>query len=318
MNNKISVVIPAYKVKKHILGVIDSIPDLVEKIYVIDDKCPEFSGKYVNEKCNDNRVLVLFNDVNLGVGGATMSGYGAAIRDNMDIIVKVDGDGQMDPELIPKFVSPILSGKADYTKGNRFYNLEEIKRMPALRIFGNAVLSLMTKISSGYWNLFDPTNGYTAIHIDAASRLPFDKISNRYFFETDMLFRLNTIRAVVKDISMDAKYGDEKSNLKISKILVEFLFKHTQNLFKRIFYNYYLRDMNIASIELPIGILMVLIGVTYGGYQWYTLSEIGENASSGIVMLASLPILLGFQLILAFFNYDIYSTPVEVIHDRNE
>ena len=140
----------------------------------------------------------------------------------MSVVVKVDGDGQMDPRLIPSFVYPILRGEADYTKGNRFFDLESVRTMPRFRLLGNAILSFMTKLSSGYWNLFDPTNGFTAIHTDVARHLPFDKISRRYFFETDILFRLNTLRAVVVDVPMEAKYGDEVSNLKISKIVLEF------------------------------------------------------------------------------------------------
>ncbi len=151
--------------------------------------------------------------------------------------MKIDGDGQMDPSLIPVFVFPIAAGEADYAKGNRFFDLETIRIMPKVRLFGNAVLSFMCKLSSGYWNLFDPTNGYTAIHADVARRLPFDKISRRYFFETDMLFRLNTLRAVVVDVPMEAKYGNEESNLKISRIVGEFFAKHVRNFLKRIFYN---------------------------------------------------------------------------------
>jgi len=148
------------------------------------------------------------HEENQGVGGAVMTGYRAAIADGMSVIVKVDGDGQMDARLIPLFAAPILRGEADYTKGNRFFDLEQIGAMPPMRLFGNAVLSLMTKLSSGYWDLFDPTNGFTAIHVDAARHLPFNKISRRYFFETDMLFRLNTLQAVVADVPMDASYGD--------------------------------------------------------------------------------------------------------------
>ncbi|ENB3324993.1 glycosyltransferase family 2 protein, partial [Escherichia coli] len=224
---KVSVVIPSYKVKKHIIGVIRSIPICVEKIYVVDDCCPDGSGDYVLSENTDKRVVVLKNDENLGVGGAVMHGYKKAIEDNMDIVIKLDGDGQMDPNLIPKFIEPILLGEADYTKGNRFFNLDNISQMPKIRLFGNAVLSLMTKFSSGYWNLFDPTNGYTAIHTDVINSLPLEKISKRYFFESDILFRLNTLRAVVVDIPMDAKYEDEVSNLKISKIIGDFLFKHS-------------------------------------------------------------------------------------------
>ena len=186
--------------------------------------------------------------------------------------------------------------------------------MPSIRIFGNAVLSFMTKISSGYWDLFDPTNGYTAIHADVARHLPFDKISFRYFFETDMLFRLNTLRAVVIDVPMDANYGDEESNLKISKILVEFLYKHTRNLAKRIFYNYYLRNLSIASIELPLGIILFIFGISYGGWHWILSIQEGLLATPGVVMISALPILSGLQLLLAFLGFDINSVPRRPIH----
>jgi len=256
--------------------------------------------------------------VNQGVGGAVMTGYQAAIDDGMEIIVKVDGDDQMDPGLIPYFVAPILAGEADYTKGNRFFDLEEIRAMPKVRLFGNAVLSFMTKLSSGYWDLFDPTNGFTAIHRNVAKHLPFSKISRRYFFETDMLFRLNTLRAVVIDIPMDAKYGDEVSHLKISKIIGEFLLKHARNFAKRIFYSYYLRDMSIASIELPLGILLVLFGTTYGAVNWFSGLESGDAAPAGTVMLSALPVILGVQLILAFIGHDIASVPNRTVHKRLE
>ena len=203
-DKRIAVVIPSYRVKKHILEVISGIGNEVERIYVVDDLCPEQSGDFVEAHCDDPRVRIIRHEVNQGVGGAVMSGYRAAIEEGVDIIVKVDGDGQMDPSLIPYFVEPIISGNADYTKGNRFFDLESVRAMPRIRLFGNAVLSFMTKMSSGYWDLFDPTNGYTAIHADVAKHLPFEKISKRYFFETDILFRLNTVRAVVVDMPMEA------------------------------------------------------------------------------------------------------------------
>lgn len=245
-----------------------------------------------------------------------MAGYKAAIDENIDIIVKVDGDGQMDPALIPEFVAPILAGEADYTKGNRFFDLEEIHNMPKIRLFGNAVLSFMTKLSSGYWDLFDPTNGYTAIHKDVAKHLPLSKISQRYFFETDILFRLNTLRAVVIDIPMDAKYGDEVSNLKITKIVGEFLRKHAKNFGKRIFYNYYLRDMSIASLELPIGLMLLTFGVLYGLTNWLHGMESGVISPAGTVMLSGLPTILGVQFILAFFGHDVASVPKHPLHKR--
>lgn len=315
-DTRVAVVIPSYKVTRHIAQVLASMPAMVWRIYVVDDACPDGSGKLVAATVVDKRLRVLYHPQNKGVGGAVMTGYQAAIADGAEVIVKIDGDGQMDTSLIPNFIEPILSGEADYTKGNRFYDLEEIRAMPPLRLFGNAVLSLMTKLSSGYWNLFDPTNGYTAIHADVAKHLPFAKISQRYFFETDMLFRLNTLRAVAVDVPMDAKYADEVSSLKISKIVGEFLVKHCRNFCKRVFYNYYLRDMSLASIELPVGICLLAFGVVFGGFHWYDSAQMGVTTPAGTVMVSALPVLMGVQLLLAFLSYDIASVPRRIIHAR--
>lgn len=316
INQKVSVVIPSYKVRNHILGVIDQIGPEVSRIYVVDDCCPDGTGSFVESNCKDERVTVIRHPENRGVGGAVMTGYMAAIEDGVDIIVKVDGDGQMDPSLILNFVAPIAAGEADYTKGNRFFDLEKTRAMPKMRLFGNAVLSFMTKLSSGYWDLFDPTNGYTAIHSDVVRHLPLKKISHRYFFETDMLFRLSTLRAVVIDISMDAKYSDETSNLRISRIMGEFFFKHTRNFGKRIFYNYYLRDMSLASIEMPIGLLMLIFGVVFGGYHWIASLSTESPTPAGTVMVSAMPIIIGIQFILSFLAYDISSVPRRPFHQN--
>ena len=314
LDARIAVVIPCFKVTRHIAAVCSAMPDIVWRIYVVDDACPDLSGGFVEENVKDQRVQVLFHEYNHGVGGAVITGYRAAIADGADVIVKIDGDGQMDPALIMDFVAPIINGESDYTKGNRFYDPEKVRSMPKARLFGNAVLSFMSKLSSGYWNLFDPTNGYTAIHADVARLLPFDKLSRRYFFETDILFRLNTIRAVVVDVPMDAKYGDEVSNLKISKIIGEFFAKHVRNFLKRIFYNYYLRDMSLASIELPLGLLLFAFGSIYGGYHWFHSAEAGVATPAGSVMLSALPILVGIQLLLGFIGHDVSSVPVRPLH----
>jgi glycosyltransferase involved in cell wall biosynthesis len=313
----IAVVIPSYKVKDFVLDVVASIPAHIQQIYVVDDACPVGSGKHVQEHCTDPRVRVVFHEVNRGVGGAVMTGYRAAIEGGADVIVKIDGDGQMDPALIDDFVGPIVRGEADYTKGNRFYDLESLGNMPKLRVFGNAALSLMAKLSTGYWDLFDPTNGYTAIHADVARRLPFNRISERYFFETDILFRLGTFRAAVVDVPMDAKYGDEVSNLKISRIFSEFLTKHIRNTFKRIFYNYFLRDMSVASLELVFGVLILLFGAIFGLVHWMHSAATHVSTPVGTIIIAALSILCGFQLLLAFLNYDVSHLPSRAIHKRS-
>lgn len=313
---KCCVVIPTYKAKNTILSVIQGIGQEIQKIYVVDDNCPQYSGDHVKSNCRDGRVSVIRHEKNMGVGGAVITGYEQALKDGMDIIVKVDADGQMDSRLIANLIAPIVNGEADYTKGNRFYNLSSLESMPRIRLFGNALLSLLSKLSTGYWNLFDPTNGFTAIHADVVRNLPLKKISKRFFFETDMLFRLNTLRAVVIDIPMDAIYGDEKSNLKIMKIIPEFLIKHIKNFCKRIFYNYYLRDMSIASIELPLGFFLLMGGLVYGIIHWIESSQTGMFASVGTVMLSTLPIILGIQFLLNFMSYDIYSVPTYPFHKK--
>jgi glycosyltransferase involved in cell wall biosynthesis len=306
---RVAVVIPSYRVKKHILNVIAEIGGEVHRIYVVDDQCPEETGRFVQEHCTDHRVIVRFNEQNLGVGGAVMAGYRCALEDGAHIIVKIDGDEQMDPALIPRIVQPIIDGRADYTKGNRFFNLNQIRQMPSLRLFGNAGLSFLNKLSSGYWDIFDPTNGYTAIHADILRELPLEKISNRYFFESDMLFRLNLQKAVVADIPMDARYADESSSMQIHQIVGEFLFKHLRNFGKRIFYNYYLRDMSLASIELPLGLILFLFGTIFGVTQWISSASNHVATPAGTVMLSALPTLMGLQLMLAFLAFDIGSVP---------
>ncbi len=312
----IAVVIPCYKVTRHVLEVIAAIGPACTKIYTVDDACPDQSGDFIEANCQDPRVVVLRHAKNQGVGGAMLTGYQAALTDGMGIVVKIDGDGQMDPTLLPDFVAPILAGEADYTKGNRFFDLEEIRAMPKVRLFGNALLSFMTKLSSGYWDLFDPANGYTAIHADVLRRLPFAKISKDYFFESDMLFRLNTLRAVAVDVPMGARYADEISNLKISRVAGMFLVKNVRNFLKRIFYNYYLRDMSVASIELPLGTVLLLFGAIFGGYHWVDSIRSGVPAPVGTVMLAALSVLMGLQFVLAFLAHDIASTPRRVLHRR--
>lgn len=312
----IAVVVPCFRVRDQILGVLGRMGPDVARVYVIDDGCPQKTGDAVEEQCADPRVCVLRHGENRGVGAAVVTGYRRALADGAEIIVKLDGDGQMDPALIPRFVRPILEGEADYSKGNRFFNVEDVQEMPALRFWGNAALSFASKLASGYWELFDPNNGFTAIHARVAALLPLDKLSRGYFFESDVLFRLNTLRAVVVEIPVRAHYGDEESGLDPLRMIPEFFAKHTRNLVKRIFYNYFLRSFSIASVNLVLGGLLLLGGVGWGIYAWVRGSQLGVFASSGQVMLASLPIIVGVQLLLAFLGTDMASTPRVTLHKR--
>ena len=308
LSRKVAVVIPAYRVKAHILQVIDAIGPEVDLIYVVDDKCPDSTADYVEKNCIDNRVIVVRNDKNLGVGGAVKAGYLRAMTEDAEIIVKLDGDGQMNPDMIPKLIEPLLLQYADYSKGNRFNNVEDIKKMPKVRIFGNLALSFLSKFSTGYWRVFDPTNGFTAITRDALSEIPLSKISNRYFFESDMLFRLNIARCRVSDVAMPAIYGSEKSNLKITRTILEFPVKHLRNFLKRIFYTYYLRDFSITSIELPVGITLAIYGLISSIIVWNQADKTNFPTPTGTLLLISISILASLQLLLNCLNYDIQNS----------
>ena len=229
----------------------------------------------------------------------------------MDVVVKIDGDGQMNPALMRHFVRPIARGKADYTKGNRFYRPESLRGMPAVRLIGNAALSFINKLSTGYWPIMDPTNGYTAIHSAVLRQLPLDKLERRYFFESDMLYRLNVLRAVVQDVPMDAVYADEESSLRVSKVLPEFLGKHIARFFKRYVYQYLVRDFNIGSLYSVLGTLLCLAGLLFGSARWLHSIATGLPASSGTVMAAALPIFIGIQFLIAFLHHDVSSVPRE-------
>lgn len=314
---KIAVVIPAFKVKKTILEVISQVDDRVRFIIVADDFCPEESGAFVEKNCRDSRVRVIRNEKNLGVGGAMKSGYVLALTLGADIVVKIDGDGQMDPRSMDLFVNPIVNGAADYSKGNRFSNIKDVKNMPKHRIIGNLILSFLAKFSTGYWKIFDPNNGYTAISAIALQSIEIEKIDNGYFFESDMLYRLNLARAVVIDVPMQAKYGEEISNLSIKRVLVEFPIKHFRNFIKRVLSSYYLRDFTLASIELPVGLLLTLFGFTSGILNLVRSQELLQATPTGTLILISMSVLVGIQFILSFFAYDIDSSPTNPISKRN-
>jgi len=307
-NKRIAVVIPTYKVSKHIESVLNTLPDFIDNIIVVDDKCPEHSGDIVSGLKN-KKITLVFHPVNQGVGGAVVSGYKKALSLNSDIVIKIDGDGQMDSSYIIKLIEPIVNNKADYTKGNRFTDFKALKQMPKVRLFGNSGLSFLVKASSGYWNMMDPTNGFTAISKDAIDGLELDTLSRRYFFESDMLINLNIENCVVKDISIPAKYDDEESSLNTTKVLFEFPPKLLKGFIKRIFYKYFIYNFNMASIYMILGFPMFLFGFFYGGISWYNSISSGNEATTGTVMLSALPIILGVQFLLQATSIDIDSVP---------
>lgn len=312
MHMLIDVVIPCFRVSRQVIPVIQELLELdfIRTIIIVDDACPERTGMGVRDAFPNNAsLLILEHKSNQGVGGAMLTGYKYAFDNGADIVVKVDGDGQMSPELIPFLIKPILQKRADYVKGNRFFYPKQLVIMPKIRLIGNAILSLVNKFSSGYWSVIDPTNGFTALVKTAYRQIDISAIDKGYFFESDMLFRLGIANAVIVDIPMTAIYNDEPSSLNISRILVEFPPKYLNRFLKRIAYQYFIREFNIASLEIICGIPLLLLGLSYGIYQWIAHASAAEVTPAGTAMIVGLLILMGFQLLLSALNYDISHSP---------
>ncbi len=312
----VAVVIPCFRVGQRALDVIARIGPEVGWIFAIDDACPEHSGDLIERDCHDPRVRVLRHTENGGVGAATLTGLRAAVATPARVIVKLDGDGQMDPALIPRLAAPILRGQADYAKGNRFHRFRDVAAMPTLRLAGNAALSFLTKLSTGYWQLFDPTNGFVAIERRVAAALPHERIARRYFFESDLLYELGQLRAKIVEMPMQAVYGDEPSSLRPLAMIGPFLRGHLRNLARRLVYSYFVRGFSPASVELLLGPLLLLFGLGFGSHAWWASIVSGETATAGTVMLAALPILLGLQLLLSWLNFDVAAEPREPVAER--
>jgi dolichol-phosphate mannosyltransferase len=308
MKTKVAVVIPAYRAINHIKDVVLTIPDIVDHIIVVDDKCPEHSGIEA-EKLNRRNVIVIYHEQNQGVGGAVITGYKKALELGCEIMVKMDGDGQMDPRYLNKLITPLINDRADYTKGNRFTFFKALKSMPRSRLFGNSALSFFVKAASGYWNIMDPTNGYTAIHKRILEKLSIDNLSQRYFFESDMLIHLNIVNAVIKDIEMPAQYAGEGSSLNIKRTLIQFPPKLFKGCLKRIFLKYFIYDFNMASVYLLLGLPVFIVSIVFGIYEWIHSVLTGIPRSAGTIMLVALPIIISFQMLLQAVQIDIDSVP---------
>jgi glycosyltransferase involved in cell wall biosynthesis len=298
------VVIPCYRVSQQVAGVIGSVPAFVRHIVVVDDACPEHSGQ-VAEALGDPRVIVLYHAENRGVGGAMKTGFARALELQPDVLVKLDGDGQMDPEALPRLCRPLLGRRAAFAKYNRFWHFTELEQMPLARRIGNLGLSFLTKAASGYWKVFDPTNGYIAIRGDVLRCLKISALSDDYFFETSLLIELGKRGFKVVDLPLPAQYRDETSSMRLFRILFTFPGKLLIGGLGRVWYRHYWFDFTLAALLLALGVPLCLWGVCFGGYSWWVSVESNVTATPGEVMLAALPFLLGFSMLLQAVTLEI-------------
>lgn len=308
----IAAVIPCYRVEREIQSVLATVPAYVKHIIVVDDASPDSTADLVNASAkNDPRIHLIRHPSNRGVGGAMVTGYRKALELKAQIVLKIDGDGQMDMNHVPSLLMPLIDGQADYTKGNRFRDFKSLQKMPLLRRIGNMGLAFLAKAATGYWNLFDPTNGFSAIRSEALEQLPLDKLDRTYYFETSMLANLYLLGAVIKDVPMPARYQGEVSNLSVSRILFEFPPKLFATLIRRLILKNFIYDFSIGSIYLLISIPLLIFSLVFGISKWIHYATLNIPAPTGTVMLPTLSMILGIQLLLSAIEIDLRSVPRE-------
>jgi dolichol-phosphate mannosyltransferase len=312
---RVAVVIPCYRVAAHVVDVIRSIPEWCSPIICVDDASPDdLAGALA--ALDDPRVVLLRHDRNRGVGAAVKTGWEAALGHGAGIIVKVDGDGQMDGRDIEALISPLRDGRADFSKGNRFVHHAALRAMPRERLVGNAALSFWVKAVSGYWNVLDPTNGFIAVRAATLRRLDQQHLADRYFFETSLLVELNIERARLADVALPARYGDAPSSLGVRHSLLTFPWRLIGALGRRFYWRYLIQDFGVVSMSVLLGVPLVLFGAAFGAWHWVKSVQSGVPATAGTVFVAALPIILGVQLLLVGLVLDVVASPTVKVGER--
>jgi len=309
----VAIIIPCYRVERQIAGVIRSIPSCYRAIICVDDASPDSTAVAI-EALDDPRVTLIRHARNRGVGGAMKTGYAEGLRRGAEICVKMDGDGQMSAADLDALLAPLFDGEAEYAKGNRFVDLRALRRMPTGRLLGNAALSFASKLASGYWNLLDVSNGFTAVRSETLRRMDLERLSERYFFETSVLIELNILRADITDVEMPARYGEEESSLRLWRVIASFPPLLVKGLLRRFYWRYLIEEFGVVSVCVLFGLPLVAFGVVFGAIHWTQSIRTGHPATAGTVFVAALPIILGVQLLLAALLLDVLSSRVRKRH----
>lgn len=307
--HRIAVCIPAYNVAEWIQPTLQGIPSWVDLIVVVDDASTDRTAESVRE-VQDSRIKLITHDKNRGVGGAMKTGFRAALEQRVDVVVKIDGDHQMDPKYLPALLDPIVSGSCEMTKGNRFGFSEGIRTMPLVRWLGNQGLTFLNKFASGYWHVFDPQNGFIAIHAKVLRRANLEALADDYFFENSLLIEINPMEARVSDIFMPARYQDEPSSMNLWKILFSFPHRLVYGFFRRVWLRYFYRDFSAVAVLLLGGTALFGGGVVFSASVWYYSHFSGNEAMTGTIALGLAMIILGFPMLLQSLLLDIHQTPV--------
>lgn len=304
---RIAAVVPAFKEESMIGTVISTMPDYVDHIVIVDDCSPDGTSDVVRTY-DDDRVTLIRHEVNKGVGGSIVTGHKAAVELGADVNVVMAGDAQMDPRYLPDLLDKVTAGGYGFAKANRFFRPDSYDGMPGYRVFGNIVLSFMTKFASGYWHLFDPQNGYTAVRTSVLAQVPLDRVAERYSFENDFLIHLNVAGTSAVDVPIPAVYGSEVSSIRLGKVVPELLSLLFRGYWYRVWYRYVLWSFSPVALLLLMGILLTTIGLVAG--TWMVAATWNSTpATAGTVLLAVTPFVLGVQMLVSSLQLDIQESP---------
>jgi dolichol-phosphate mannosyltransferase len=306
-NLKYCVILPAYNESSYVGTVLSRIPGWVDGIIIVDDGSTDDTLR-VAESLADTRVRVYHHDKNQGVGSAMATGFRAALDGGYDVAIKMDADDQMDAEELPTLVRPIELRMAEYVKGNRFRRTGRPSSMPVVRWFGNVVLSFLTKVASGYWHVFDPQCGFIAITAPTLRRLKLDGMARDYFFENDMLIRLNVIDARVVDVDTSALYGNESSYVSVGRVGWTFPARLARGFVWRFVRRHLMNDFGLIGFLAIAGAALTLFGTMFGLYHWVLSASSGIPATTGTVMIAVVPLILGIQMLLQALSLEVQSS----------
>jgi glycosyltransferase involved in cell wall biosynthesis len=303
---RVGVVVPAYNEERQIESVLATMPDFVDRIFVIDDCSPDKTSEVTQSwaRKHGHRVQLIRHEVNGGVGKAITTGYKAALEADMEVVAVMAGDGQMDPKELPMILEPVADGKADYSKGNRLTSGVAWQKTPHVRYLGNAFLSLLTKIASGYWHVADTQSGYTAISAEALRAIELDKLYPSYGYPNDMLVRLNVRNFRVADVHIAPRYGiGERSSMKVWKVVPTVSLLLLRGFFYRMFQKYVIRDFHPLVFFYALGFFLTAIGLILGVVETVAKITQGNIAIATVVLVALLGI-SGLQLLLFAMWFD--------------
>jgi glycosyltransferase involved in cell wall biosynthesis len=304
--HSITAVVPAYNEQKLIAKTIATMPDFVDRIIVVDDMSTD-STVAMAESVGDPRVVIVQHERNKGVGGAILTGHKSALELGGDIDVVMAGDAQMDPDYLPSLLDPIVEEGYGFTKANRFFSRDSFRGMPAHRVMGNIVLSFLTKMASGYWQLFDPQNGYTAIRHDVLRRLALDRIAPGYQFENDLLINLSILRVRARDVPIPAVYGDEVSTIRLARVIPQISSLLFVGFWKRVLLKYVLWSFSPIALLLFTGFFLVLWGVAWGVFAVVNALQ-SHSPSAATSLLSVAPLMTGIYLLVQALILDIQET----------